>query len=340
MSKASIIAIFCSVILFSCNGAASFRTDEGGVWNTTYHITYRSSADLGDSIRAVMKRVEMSLSPFNPESVISRINRGETAQTDSLIQRIFHMSQEVCRASGGMFDPTVSPLVNLWGFGFEKHGGEPETAEIDSALSLVGILGCALSPEGVISKKHPATQFNFSAITKGYGVDLIGEMLRRNGVEDYLVEIGGEIAVSGRNRHGEPWRVMIDSPIECDSAIVHSRMAVTCPQLTGGDKQERAAVATSGNYRNYRISSGGTKVWHTINPLTGRPAVTDAVSATVIAPECGLADALATACMALGSERAIAMLDSIGPSVAALIVKTQPSDTALTIVATPNFPRD
>lgn len=340
MSKAAITAIICSLILCSCNGAATFRTDEGGVWNTTYHITYHSSADLGDSIRAVMKQVEMSLSPFNPESVISHVNRGETARTDSLVARIFAMSQQVCRMSGGMFDPTVSPLINLWGFGFENPGGEPSEAQIDSALTLVGILGCALSPEGVISKKHPATQFNFSAITKGYGVDLIGEMLRRNGVEDYLVEIGGEIAVSGRNRHGEPWRVMIDSPIECDSAIVHSRMAVTCPQLTGGDKQERAAVATSGNYRNYRISSGGTKVWHTINPLTGRPAVTDAVSATVIAPECGLADALATACMALGSERAIAMLDSIGPSVAALIVKTQPSDTALTIVATPNFPRD
>lgn len=339
MSKASIIAIFCSVILFSCNGAASFRTDEGGVWNTTYHITYRSSADLGDSIRAVMKRVEMSLSPFNPESVISHVNRGETARTDSLVARIFAMSQQVCRMSGGMFDPTVSPLINLWGFGFENPGGEPSEAQIDSALTLVGILDCSMAPDGTISKKNPATQFNFSAITKGYGVDLIGEMLRRNGVEDYLVEIGGEIAVSGCNRRGEPWRVMIDAPIESDSAIVHSRMAVTCPQMLAGG-EGRAAVATSGNYRNYRVGADGTKTWHTISPLTGRPAVSDAVSVTVIASECSLADALATACMALGSERALAMIDSIGPSVAALIVKTQPSDTALTIVATPNFPRD
>ncbi|MDE6116379.1 MAG: FAD:protein FMN transferase, partial [Duncaniella sp.] len=156
--------------------------------------------------------------------------------------------------------------------------------------------------EGLIMKKSQSTEFNFSAITKGYGCDLVGEMLARNGANDYMVEIGGEIALAGRNPRDRAWRIMIDAPIDNDSAVVHERMAVIEPG-TGG-------VATSGNYRNYKQTSAG-KVWHTISPITGYPAHTDLLSATIIAPNAMLADAYATSCMAMSCDSAIKMLENI-----------------------------
>lgn len=316
---AYILVLFVTV---SCSRPIPFRTAEGAVWNTTYHITYQSDKELDDSIRTVMKQVEMSLSPFNDKSIISRINNGEDAKTDSLLRRIFLASQDVNRNSRGAFDPTVAPLVNLWGFGYKKNGVEPTQPAIDSLMSGVGIAECTLTPEGNILKKKPSTEFNFSAITKGYGCDLVGEMFRRNGCGNYMVEIGGEIALSGNNPRGKNWRIMIDAPIDNDTAVVHERMAVIEPGAGG--------VATSGNYRNYRLTPEG-KVWHTINPVTGRPAHTNLLSATVIAPTAMLADAYATSCMAMYCDEAVEMLSGID-GVEALLV------TPDTIVATSGFP--
>ncbi len=316
----------------SCTPPPSYRNCEGAVWNTTYHITYRADRDLGDSIRTVMKQVEMSLSPFNDSSLISRINRGENVAPDSLLRRIFLASQEVNRNSSGAFDPTVAPLVNLWGFGYRNTGVEPTQKAIDSIMPLVGIAACALTPDGMLVKKSPDTEFNFSAITKGYGCDLIGEMLARNGCTDYMVEIGGEITLAGVNPRGKAWRIMVDAPIDNDTAIIHQRMAVIEPG-TGG-------VATSGNYRNYKQTSSG-KVWHTISPSTGRPAHTDLLSATVVAPDAMLADAYATSCMAMRCDSAIAMLDAV-KGVEALLVTldTVASDSvpSFRIVTTKGFP--
>ena len=305
-----------------------YRTIQGGVWNTTYNISYRSARDLRDSVLAVMKRVELSLSPFCDSSLISRVNRGETVIADSLLRRIFTASQEVSRNSGGAFDPTVAPLVNLWGFGYRKSGIEPTAGMIDSVMPSVGISGCSIDSVGHIIKKSPATEFNFSAITKGYGCDLIAEMLRRNGCTDYLVEIGGEIALGGRNPRGEQWRIMVDAPVDCDSAVVHGRMAVM--QLAEG------GIATSGNYRNYKENPSG-RVWHTISTTDGRPAHTDLLSATIIAPSAMLADAYATACMAMSRDSALAMIKRID-KVEALLVTLNPADSTLYISTTPGFP--
>lgn len=321
--SAAILLLF-SLLFGGCNRHADYQVSEGGVWNTTFRIVYRCDRPLDDSIRTVMKQVEMSLSPFNDSSTISRINRGETTMTDSLLRRVFIMSQKVNSASGGMFDPTVSPLVDLWGFGWKNPGHEPQQAEIDSAVALVGIDSCRLFPDGTIAKKHPGTQFNFSAITKGYGVDLVAEMLHRNGCSDYLVEIGGEIAMRGNNPRGEAWRVMIDAPVSNDTSVTHSRMTVISPQNT---TDETAAVATSGNYRNSRVTESGQRVWHTIDPRSGRPADSEALSATVIAPTCAIADALATACMAMPLSQATAMIDSLGSGYSCLIVTPGPDST-------------
>lgn len=320
--KHLVIVIVLALGIASCAKKGEYRKLEGGVWATTYHITYNSPVDLSDSVIAVFKQVEMSLSPFADSSLISRINRGEDVMPDSLLRRIFTASQQVCEVSGGAFDPSVSPLVNLWGFGYKKTGIEPTQAAIDSLLPLVGIRDCALAANGKLVKKHLATEFNFSAITKGYGCDLVGEMLRRNGCTDYMVEIGGEIALSGVNDRGEPWRIMVDAPVENDTAVVHNRMAVIAPGNGG--------VATSGNYRNFRTTADG-KVWHTISPVTGRPAVTDLLSATVVAPSAMLADAYATACMAKNAHEAEKMLENV-KGVEALLV------TADTVIATKGFP--
>lgn len=321
---ASLVSIFSLMLaLGACESKPGYRSAEGGVWGTTYHITYRSDRDMHDSIIKVMKQVEQSLSPFSDSSLIASVNRGERVKADSLLARIFTESQLVNRDSHGAFDPTVAPLVNLWGFGYRDTGIEPTREAIDSMLGLVGIAECALDADGYIVKKHPGTEFNFSAITKGYGCDLVGDMLRRNGCEDYMVEIGGEIALGGESPRGGDWRIMIDAPVDCDTAIVHQKMAVV--SLTG------KGVATSGNYRNFRNTGNGGRTWHTISPVDGRPAVTDLLSVTVIAPSCMLADAYATASMARSAADALGMLDSLS-GVEGLLV------TRDTVLVTSGFP--
>lgn len=317
-----LIILIAAIVMYfmpdDCSGAqwhrAKWHKAQGAVWNTTYSITYRADRDLADSISAVFREVEMSLSPFNPASRISLINRGESMQTDSLIARVFGISQRVCSLSGGNFDPTVSPLVNLWGFGYSRRPADgkapaPTQAEIDSALRLVGIADC-LIVNGLMEKKAPGTTFNFSAVTKGYGCDLIGAMLTRNGCEDYMVEIGGEMALRGHNPRGTDWQVQIDAPVE--GAATHEAMRVVALTDCG--------VATSGNYRNFRVDSLGRHLGHTISPRDGRPYATDILSATVVAPTCAEADALATACMASPEADAVAMLKGMGDVRALLVV--------------------
>lgn len=301
----TLILLITAVAAVGCSenrGNATYRDAEGAVWNTTYHVTYRSNKVLDDSIIAVMRTVELSLSPFCKMSIISRINRNEEARPDSPLIEVFNTSLMVNKLSGGMFDPTVGPLVSLWGFGEAGHNTpQPTAAMIDSALQSVGMGRCRLTDTG-IAKPSPATRFNFSAITKGFGCDMVGKMLRRNGCNDYMVEIGGEIALSGLNRRGEPWRIMVDAPVANDSTVDHRRMAVIALTDCG--------VATSGNYRNYRHTANGT-IGHTISPVTGRPVATSTLSATVVAPTAMLADALATACMAMDPDSALAIADRL-----------------------------
>lgn len=312
----------------SCDSRKPFHTMKGIVWNTTYSITYSSNVELDDSVTATMKRVEMSVSAFNDSSVVSRVNRGEDVMTDTLFRRVFAESQRINTLSRGAFDPTVGPLIELWGFGRNREAAPPSQEAIDSASLSVGMAGCYLTHDLHVVKKTPDTRFNFSAIAKGYGCDMIGDMLRRNGVNDFMVEIGGEIVVSGRNPRGTSWRIMIDAPVESADSVVHQRMAVIEPDSCCG-------IATSGNYRNFH-EVDGMVYGHTINPFTGRPAQSEVLSVTVIAPECITADALATACMVMPLDSARAMIRSVGGA-SALMVTGAP-DGSRTIVTTPGFP--
>lgn len=300
--------------------------NSGSAWGTTYHIAYTSSKDLGDSIIYVMKKVEDQLSMFSPSSTVSRVNRGENPDLGDMFIDVFHLSQKISGISGGAFDPTVGPLTNLWGFGYVTAHDSlmPSQTAIDSVLISVGISGCRIEGRKII-KKHPATIFDFSSVAKGYGVDAVAAMLARNGATDYMVEIGGEISASGRNPKGRTWRIQIDAPVEGDTT--HRRMYVI--------PLDNAAVATSGNYRNYR-QIGNDRFGHTIDPHSGYPVATSTASATVIAPDCATADALATACMVLAPSKAIEMIEALESVEALIAVELNDS---LILMPTSGFPK-
>lgn len=294
------VVIFLAVFLagmYFWKGGKRYYMESGVVWTTEYHITYEGDRQLGDSIQAVLARIDMSASKYNKNSLLTKINNNESNRADDIFTRLYEKSEEVYEASGGAFDPTVSPLANVWGFGL-KSGLEPDDATIDSIRQFVGLDKTRLV-DGVVLKDDARVAFDFNSIAKGLACDEVGRMLERNGVENYIVEIGGEIAVRGKNENGADWRISVDRPIESADTVIHKSAFVI--------ELEDGGVATSGNYRNFRIVDG-KKVAHTINPHTGKPEITNLLSVTIVAHDCMTADAYATACMALGLDGSKKML--------------------------------
>lgn len=316
---AGVLWLAMAIVSASC-ARPQWREAGGAAWGTTFTIKYYGDRNLDDSVVAVMRQVELSLSMFEPLSNISRLNRAETDTMTPMTAAVFAEAQRVSALSGGMFDPTVAPLVNLWGFGVGhvRDGAVPDSAAVSAALKCVGIGGCTVDGAGVLHRKNGGMTFDFSAIAKGYGVDCVSDMLRRNGCRDFMVEIGGEISTSGCNSRGEPWLIQIDSP--SSGVAGHEQLETVC--------LADMSVATSGNYRNWRKLDDGSRVGHTISPKTGYPVQSDVVAATVIAPRCVTADALATAAMAMGSNGARAMF---GPmtDVSALLVLSDGSEVRI-----------
>lgn len=303
------IALILIPVLTGCVGSSQWYATSGSVWGTTYHIKYESAQNLDDSIVIVTNRIGESLSMFSPSSTVSRINANMTDSIDEYFNDVYEISRLVSEASGGHFDPTVAPLCDIWGFGRPDWGAAlPDSTVIADILRRVGIFRTDVRGNRLI-KQNPLIEFDFSAIAKGYGVDKVAEMLRRNGCHNYMVEIGGEIALSGTNPNQKKWKIQIDAPV-IDSAPGDSSLMVM--DLTD------CAVATSGNYRNHR-EIGSRDVGHTIDPLTGQPAVCSISSATVIAPACAVADALATALMA-SPEEYFPKIIGLFPDVSAIVV--------------------
>lgn len=287
------IAIIGAIIIFSRCSKSEYRYCEGIVWTTEYHITYESDKDLTDSVQVALMSVDNSLSPFNKKSLVTRINNNLTNKADLMFKDVYNASLRISRETSGAFDPTCAPLVNAWGFGY-KNGSLPDSIQIDSILQFVGIEKTTLSSEDKVLKVDKRTSFDFSAIAKGYGCDEVGRMFERNGVKNYMVEIGGEIALRGNNNRGEAWHISVDKPIEDNDSVIHQSSLVILLHDGG--------IATSGNYRNYKIVDG-KKVAHTINPKKGYPEISNLLSATIVAPSCMEADAYATACMVMGLDR-------------------------------------
>ena len=276
--------------LFCSRDRKQFFTSQGVVWTTDYHITYEAQRNLDDSIQLILGNLDMSVSPYNKASLISALNEGTLTRVDQYISRLFNASSTIHRESGGAFDPTVMPLVNAWGFGY-KNGKLPSRAQVDSILQFVGMDKVSLHGDTLV-KHDPRLMLDFSSIAKGMACDEIGRMLTRNGARNWLVEIGGEVMASGVNSRGATWQVSVDMPsAEQDGAVSHESAMVL--SLDSG------AVATSGNYRKWRMENGN-KVSHIIDPRTGDSRTGTLLSVTVIARDCMTADAWATACMVMG----------------------------------------
>ena len=295
------IVVVTLVLFFAfrnpANGKLTYHKNSGFVFGTSYNITYQSDRDYEDNIKAILDSIDYSLSPFNEKSIITAVNNNKNVDVNDDFIKVFTLAKEVNKETSGAFDITVAPLVNVWGFGF-KNGKFPTDEEIDSIKSFVGFDKVRLEGRKVV-KDDPRIMLDCSAIAKGYAVDKVADMLRGKGIKNFLVEIGGEIVVSGLNAQNHEWSIGITKPVD-DSLSVNSDLQMVM-------KITNRAMATSGNYRNYYIKDGH-KYAHTISPTTGKPAESDMLSATVIAPTCAEADAYATAFMVIGKERALGIL--------------------------------
>ncbi len=269
----------------------------GKTMGTTYNIVYLDEAnrDFQTSIDSLLVVFNQSLSTYVPDSELSKFNHGDTLDFKlSYFLPVLMASKTVFDKTGGAFDPTVGPLVNLWGFG----PGGPElkdTTDINLLLKLVGFDKIEFD-QNQLRKKVPGIYLDFSAIAKGYGVDVVGDYLQAKGIGNFLVEIGGELVARGVNEKGELWKVGVNRPEE--SANASELISIIALQDRG--------MATSGNYRNYYVKDS-VKISHTINPATGYPVNHNLLSATVLAKDCMTADAYATALMVMGTDRAIAL---------------------------------
>ncbi len=275
---------------------APYQTDQGVVFGTMYKITYQSKENLKTGIEAELQKVDLSLSPFNKQSVITHINNNTDMQTDSLFDYVFRLARQVSEETHGAFDITVAPLVNAWGFGF-KNAAQVNPQTIDSLRQFVGFEKIKLE-NGKIIKSDPRTMLDCSAIAKGFGVDCVARFFDRKGIRNYMIDIGGELVMKGENAKMEPWRIGINKPID-DSLAVNQELQ-TVLQISN------VGLATSGNYRNFYYKDG-KKYAHTIDPRTGYPIQHNILSATVVATNCATADAYATAFMVLGLDSAKAI---------------------------------
>ena len=293
-----LLLIFGSIYVIRQQQNTPYQRDEGFIFGTIYHITYQSDVNYQKEIEAELQKVDNSLSPFNKTSIISRINRNEDVKVDNQFAEVFQLAEKISKETDGAFDITVAPMVNAWGFGF-KTGNPPPQQTVDSLRAIVGFQKVALEEEHV-KKQNPHIMLDCSAIAKGYGSDIVARFLKKKGIQNFMVEIGGEIVVNGNSDKQVPWRVGINKPT--DDSLNTSQELQDVINVTD------IAMATSGNYRNFYYKNG-KKYAHTIDPKTGYPVQHNILSATVLAKNCATADAYATSFMVMGLDGAKKVLE-------------------------------
>ena len=307
-----LILIIGSIFVIRQQRNTPFQKDEGMVFGTIYHITYQSDTNYQKEIEAELQKVDHSLSPFNKTSIISCVNRNEKVKVDEMFSEVFQLAEKISGDTDGAFDITVAPMVNAWGFGF-KTGNPPTKQTIDSLRAIVGFNTVSLQ-DGYVIKKNPKTMLDCSAIAKGYGTDVVARFLKKKGVQNFMVEIGGEIVVNGNSEKLQPWRIGINKPT--DDSLNTSQAIQDVVSVSN------IAMATSGNYRNFYYKNG-KKYAHTIDPKTGYPVQHNILSATVFADDCATADAYATSFMVLGLDGARKILEKHPELCAYLIYSDQ-----------------
>ena len=269
---------------------------------TTFRVvanTTLTQSEIYSEAIAIDSVAKSSMSIFNPNSLISAVNAGEIDTLDIHLLRNIAVAARIHALSGGAYDITVKPLTDAYGF---ARVSKKEHFDIDSLLQFVGFDKFRVVGNQIV-KADSRVQLDLNSLAKGYTVDLLADRLEQMGCWDYIVEIGGEIRASGVNAKGSQWRIGVDSPIEGNQSPGTYQQTV----IKISDK----ALATSGNYRRYYTDSEGNKVTHTIDPKSGRSVSSRLLSATVIAPRCVEADAMATMFMAMGDKAAVTLAEEL-----------------------------
>ncbi|MFC4096340.1 FAD:protein FMN transferase [Euzebyella saccharophila] len=302
-----ILAVLFGFLFFTCgDGEPEIIRNEshGSALGTTYNLIYFSlhkRIDVQKEIDSTFATINQSLSTYIPDSDISKINDGaEDLVVDKMFQEVFNLSKTIHEATNGYFDPTVGLLVNAWGFGSEK-GIQMDSASVDSLMKRVGFDKMKLNGRNVIEKQVPNMYLEFNAIAKGYAVDRLAALMDEKGIQDYLLEVGGELVAKGTNiQRQKQWVVGIDDPQVIDGRELKATLALT-----------NRALASSGNYRHFRIDEEtGKKYVHTIDPTTGFTKNGNTLAVTILAENCATADAYATAFMAMDLDDALKLLTS------------------------------
>jgi thiamine biosynthesis lipoprotein len=288
-----------AAIWFYPKSRLEYKKAHGEIQGTTYNITYQfnKNTDLQPEIEKILHDFGKSLSTYDSNSVISKINCNKSLTTDDLFREVFNKAVEVNKKSDGAFDITIAPIVNAWGFGFTP-GSNVDSVLIDSLMAFVGMEKVQLEGTKIIKSK-PSVMLDVNAIAQGFSVDIVCRYFDKNQIKNYLVEIGGELKSKGVNPKGEDWKIGIDKPIDGNNMAGESLQAIIAIKSR--------ALSTSGNYRRF-YKKNGIKYAHTMDPKTGYPVLSHLLSATVMADDCMTADAYATVFMVFGLEKSIEFL--------------------------------
>lgn len=296
--------------LIACNNKPKKKTPtevKGYAQGTTYQILYLDDRNFQRSVDSLLIEIDNSLSTYNKRSLITTFNKSDKGvKTDVFFADVLTMAKEVYKTTEGAFNPTVAPLVNAWGFGFENTAKNDSTT-IDSLLQYTNFDAIRFQNDSII-KTQKEVMLDFNAIAQGYTVDVLAAFFNEKQVKNYMIEVGGEIITKGKNADKKWWRIGIDKPLENQQ----ERTLYSIVNL------ENAALATSGNYRKF-YEKDGIKYSHTIHPKSGYPVKHSLLSATVITKKCALADAYATAFMVLGLDKSKALLAS-NPELEAVLI--------------------
>lgn len=298
--KNCLIILLLSLFLSCGETENAIKTIEGEAQGTTYHIKYLSKDSKNYSLKidSLAKALDKSLSTYIPTSDISKINNGDTTIViNDYFKEVMQKSAKIYQETNGEFDPTVGNLVNAWGFGPGKSVENLDSLSIKNLMKFVGFNKVYVE-NGKIIKEYPEIYLDFNGIAQGYLVDLIGRMFEENNIQNYMVEVGGEIRARGTNKDGKDWNIAIESPNEDGTQSFITTVRI-----------HNMAISTSGNYRKFRIGDDGKKYAHTINAKTGYANPSNLLSASLISKlDCADVDGYATSLMAMGFERSKELL--------------------------------
>jgi len=350
--RAAAAAAVLALPLAACGASAPELLDmEGECMGTTWSARVRADPARGDALRSLVQAeldlVDTHLSTWKEASDLSRLARaevGERVPVAAVTLDVLDLADELVEETDRAFDPTIGPLVDLWGFRSTELEGlpAPETAEIEAARERLG--WDAIHWErtgdgaGVAWRSRADVEVDLSALAKGHAVDLAAAALRSAGASDFLLEVGGEMVLSGERPGGEPWRTGIVDPRPVQTRDPDPPLPIAPSPPFGVVRVTDLAVATSGDYRNVRRLADGRTVAHAIDPRTGRPVEHALASVTVFGASCGRADALATAALVLGPDEGLALLEGLDGVEGIALVRKGDGDDSLRIRSTTGAP--